>query len=257
MKKFNLKKLNIICTAVSIILMVCVWIIAYYSVGNDYLVPSFSDTVKSFFEMFSENSFWVGLLNTLWRTLASFLFSFLLAALCAILSAISKTISFLLRPLAIFLRVLPTLAVVLLILVWTNPTIAPMIVTFLVLFPMMYAQMLAAISDVDEDLIKMLKVYKVGKKNRIFKVYLPLVSPNIISQSGANISLAIKVMISAEVLASTYRSLGGLMQNARLYLEMPRLAALTLAAVVLGVVFEVLFVLIKKLVCKWDGEPND
>lgn len=257
MKKFNLKKLNIICTAVSIILMVSVWIIAYYSVGNDYLVPSFSDTVKSFFEMFSENSFWVGLLNTLWRTLASFLFSFLLAALCAILSAISKTISFLLRPLAIFLRVLPTLAVVLLILVWTNPTIAPMIVTFLVLFPMMYAQMLAAISDVDEDLIKMLKVYKVGKKDRIFKVYLPLVSPNIISQSGANISLAIKVMISAEVLASTYRSLGGLMQNARLYLEMPRLAALTLAAVVLGVVFEVLFVLIKKLVCKWDGEPND
>lgn len=257
MKKFDLKKLNIICTAVSIILMVSVWIIAYYSVGNDYLVPSFSDTVKSLFEMFSENSFWVGLLNTLWRTLASFLFSFLLAALCAILSAISKTISFLLRPLAIFLRVLPTLAVVLLILVWTNPTIAPMIVTFLVLFPMMYAQMLAAISDVDEDLIKMLKVYKVGKKDRVFKVYLPLVSPNIISQSGANISLAIKVMISAEVLASTYRSLGGLMQNARLYLEMPRLAALTLAAVVLGVVFEVLFVLIKKLVCKWDGEPND
>ena len=59
-------------------------------------------------------------------------------------------------------------------------------------------------------------------------------------------------MISAEVLANTYKSLGGLMQEARLYAEMPRLAALTVVAVLVGLIIEFVFYGIGRLTFKWN-----
>ena len=59
-------------------------------------------------------------------------------------------------------------------------------------------------------------------------------------------------MVSAEVLANTFNSLGGLMQNAKLYAEMPRLAALTLVAVVLGLIIDGCFSFLERVTFKWN-----
>jgi len=246
------RKLNIICTAAALLLILAVWLIAYYSVKNDYVVPSVSQTFKSFFLCFKQGDFWVAFGNTFYRTILSFLLSFLLAAVCAALSVFSKIFSAALKPIMSILRTVPTLAVILILLIWTTPKAAPLIVTVLVLFPMIYAQMMAAVGDIDCEIIEMAKVYSVKRRDRIFKIYLPLISPNILSQTGADISLGLKIMISAEVLANTYRSLGSLMQNAKLYVDMPRLAALTVFAVVLGLLIDFLFSLFTMLTHKWS-----
>ncbi len=128
----------------------------------------------------------------------------------------------------------------------------PLIVTALVLFPIMYSQLTAAAFGIDQGLLEMAEVYRLPKKVKLFKIYLPLVSPNILSQTGPNVSLGIKIMISAEVLANTYKSLGGLMQEARLYVEMPRLAALTLAAVAAGFIFDIALSQLERVTFKWS-----
>lgn len=252
-KNFLLKrKLNIICTVCSIITLCLVWVIAYYSVGNDYIIPSFTDTLISLGQCLADGVFWLALLNTLVRTLIAFAVSFALATVLAALSAISKAFCAFVKPVMVFLRTLPTLAVILILLVWTNPKIAPVIVTVLILFPMIYAQLAAAIGGIDSGLVEMAEVYGLSKRDRLFKIYLPLVSPNILSQTGATASFAIKLMVSAEVLANTFNSLGGLMQNAKLYAEMPRLAALTLVAVVLGLIIDGCFSLLERVTFKWN-----
>ena len=104
----------------------------------------------------------------------------------------------------------------------------------------------------------MAEVYNINRREKLTKIYLPLISPNILSQSGADISLGIKVMISAEVLAGTYKSLGGLMQNARAYIDMPQLAALTIIAVMTGLLIDLCFSLIEKVTFRWSKrEGND
>ncbi len=231
MKKFfSARKLNIILSVSAIVLMWLVWIISYYSVKNDYIIPSFSATVKSFFLCFAESGFWIAFCMTALRTFAAFAVSFAAAALFAALSVSFKGASAFLKPIMVFLRTVPTLAVILVLLVWTNPEAAPVAVTFLVLFPMIYSQLTAAADGVDKKLLQMVKVYGIKRSDVIRKIYLPQISVSVFSQTGANISLGLKIMISAEVLSLTYRSLGGLMQSARGYLEMPRLAALTLVA---------------------------
>ena len=258
MKNYLLNnKYNIILSVAAIALMWLAWIVAYYAVGNDYIVPSFQDTAISFFACFGEGAFWTAFAFTLLRTLAAFLISFLLAALCSALSAISKIFKGLLNPLIVTLRTLPVLAVMLVILIWTSVTVAPLIVTFLLLFPAMYAQFSSAVDGLDANIIEMAKVYNVSKKDRLLKMYLPMVSPSVFSQAGANMSLGLKVMISAEVLSNTFRSLGGLMQNARFFLDMPRLAALTIVAVITGLLLELAFSQLKRINSKWIKAADD
>lgn len=253
LKEFFKKRIfNIVCSAAAIILMWLVWIVAYFAVANDLLIPSFGDTVISFFGLLTDTTFWTGFAFTLLRTAEAFLISFALAVALAVISVCGKAAAAFVAPFMVLLRTLPTLAVILILLVWTNPKVAPVIVTVLVIFPAVYSQIMAAVGGIDGDVKEMLMIYRVKKSVRIFKVYLPLVSPNVLAQSGANVSLSLKIMVSAEVLASTFRSLGGLMQNARNYVDMPRLAALTVAAVLTGLLLEIVLSLPVRLTNRWS-----
>ena len=236
--------------------MFVIWIIAYFSVKNDYLVPSFSDTLKSLGNLFSDGGFWISFLNTFGRTLLAFALSFLLAVLFAVPSVLSKAFYAFVKPVAAFMRTLPTLAVVLILLIWTNPVIAPVAVTVLILFPMIYAQIIAAAGGVDEGILEMARLYGLKKREKLFKIYMPLISPNILAQTGANVSLGLKIMISSEVLANTYNSLGGMMQTAKLYAEMPRLAALTAVAVAAGLVIDVALSQFERINYKWSKQEG-
>jgi NitT/TauT family transport system permease protein len=233
--------------------MWAVWVIAYYCVQNDYVVPSFSATLVSLAECLASQSFWQAFANTLIRTVIAFIISFALAAVCAALSKLSKIFKGILTPVLIFLRTLPTLAVVLILLIWTTPKVAPVVITFLVLFPMMCSQLSAAIDGVDNGLIEMAEVFKISKRERLCKIYLPQVSESVFSQAGANMSLGLKIMVSAEVIANTAQSLGGSMSYARSFLEIPRLAALTLLTVAAGFIFELVLCQLTRINKKWRG----
>ena len=138
------------------------------------------------------------------------------------------------------LRTLPTLALALILLVWWGADDAPVAVAFLSLFPMLYTGVLAALSQVDDGLIEMSRVYKVPLKKRVFCLYLPSAAPYILREAGSAAAFALKLVVSAEVLVNTYKSLGGMMQEARIYLDIPQLFALVCATTLLGVGIELL-----------------
>lgn len=257
-KFFTQRKLNIIFSLLAVIFMWLIWIVAYYVTGNKLIVPAFSDTAQSFFNYLISGEFWSALLNTFLRTLLSFIISFILATACAVLAKLNRCAKAFLNPVIVFVRTLPTLAVILIILKLTsnNRSFSPVIVTILVLFPMIFSQMLAAADGIDSGLVEMAKVYKIGKRDRLFKIYLPLVAPNIISQTGANISLGLKIMISAEVLANTVDGLGGMMQFNSIAAEVANLAALTLAAVAIGLIIEFSISFISRFACRWNKKEG-
>ena len=88
------------------------------------------------------------------------------------------------------------------------------------------------------------------------KICIPAVLPNILSQTGAVFSLTLKVMVSAEVMARTYVSIGGLMQDAKNFLEIPELFALTLVTVVVGGLLEWALSKLTLLTRRWTGSPS-
>ena len=250
------RKLNILASVAAIVFMWLIWLIAYYAEGNDLVIPSFSATMKSLGALLVSAKFYRALGYTMLTALASFVISYFLAGICAAAATLSKFAREFLKPVIGFLRTLPTLAVVLVLLIWTSPRSAPIIVTVLVLFPIVYAELTASIDGIGGDIKEMCSLYKVPPRDRLFKVYLPLAAPPVLAQTGANYSLGLKVMISAEVLASTRYSYGVMMQTARLYSDIPSLMALTLAAVIIGAVLNIALSQFSRFTDRWTRKEG-
>lgn len=248
MKKFLTDtKFNIFYSVVAVLLMWAVWLIAFAAVGNEYLVPEFASSAREFFTLFANGFFWKSLGWSLLRVVIAFLLSFLLAFGCACVAAVFKPFSAFMSPVVALFRTLPTMAVLLIILVWLTPRTAPIAVVVLVLFPMIYTQTSMEIESVDGGLLEMAKVYRLTPKQKLSCIYLPKLAPHTVEQTGTNLSFGLKLTVSAEVMASTYTALGGMMTEAQSYLNRPRLAALTLVTVVFGLMLEIVFRLLSTL----------
>ncbi len=261
MKKIFLsEKFNIAYSACALILAWLVWIIAYACKQNDEIIPSFSATMAQFFALFTKPFFWKSFGYTLLRTLYAFALSFVLALACACVAAIFKPFAAFMRPIAAIFRTLPTMAVLLLILVWFAPRTSPVtvVVAFLVLFPMMYSQLYGQISGVDGELKEMAKVYKLTRMQKLKCIYLPHIMPSTVINTGTNLSFGLKLIISAEIMVSTYTAIGGMMSESQIYGNTPRLAALTLVAVLFGIIVELVFRALSVALFKWKrGAEND
>ena len=138
------------------------------------------------------------------------------------------------------LRSLPVMAVLLILLSFLGAADAPVAVAFLSLFPMLYAGILAGLSSVNRRLVDASRVEGTRLFRRVTAIYLPLSAPYVLKEAGAALSFSVKLIVSAEILANTAKSLGGMMQEARVYAEIPQLFALVAVAFVAGLLMEML-----------------
>ena len=236
MKKLLWK--NVWQTLAAIAFLVVVWLIAYLSVGNELIIPNFADSLKAGGKLLVSAAFWRGLGMSMLRVLVAFAISFVLALGFAVLSYLYPTFGGIFAPIISALRSLPVLAVLLILLSFLGVGVAPIAVAFLSLFPMLYTGILAALSGINKDLLNANKVCGVTVKNSVFRVFLPLSAPYIVREGVAAFSFALKLVVSAEVVASTAKSLGGMMKDAQAYMELPQLFALVIVTFLVALVLE-------------------
>ena len=77
-------KKNALFSAVALIALWLVWVIAFYLVRNDYVLPSFWETIRETGRLLTEASFWRAFGNTFLRTLWAFLASMALGIALAV-----------------------------------------------------------------------------------------------------------------------------------------------------------------------------
>lgn len=247
-------KKTMLFSALAVLFLWLAWIVAYALVGNEYVLPSFWETLKEFGRLLTEAAFWRAFGNTLLRTLWAFLFSLVLGVGLALVANLHRAVRSFFAPIISVMRTVPTMAIILMLLIWTNPRVAPVIVSLLVLFPSFYAATLAAVDEVGEAYGDLAKAYGVSAKRRLLKMYLPLSAPSVLKQAGAIFSMGLKITISGEVLSNTYRSLGGMMQEAKMFVDMSSLMALTLISVLIGFLLEGLGSLAYRLIVRWKHD---
>ena len=232
--------LNIAIPIITVIVILTIWLIASLSVADEILLPTPFAVLKEFIELFSEGRFYLGYFYTLLRSVLAFLISFLIAFILAILVKILPVSRKVIGTIIPIIRALPTIAVVLLLLLWTSSNVAPIIVTMLVVLPTVFTNLLEAINEVDDEVIEMCKVYKIDKKRQIFEVYIPMVLPTMVVVIGSGLSLNLKLMVAAEVLSQTVNSLGLLLQESKIYFETANMFALVLVSVITGLILEII-----------------
>ena len=250
---FRKYRWNYLFSVLAVAVMWGVWVAAYFAVGNEYVVPSFTETMRELGALFASGTFWESFGGTLWRTVAGWLLAFAFAVLFAAAGVASKKFRSFFAPFVSVFRTLPTMAITLMLLIWSTPLVAPVIVTFLMLFPVTYAQLMAAYGEIDPQLFEMARVYGVPRREVLCKIAVPGMLPAVFSQAGSNLSLSLKVTISAEVLVSTFRSLGGMMHEAANYLQVAEMFALTILALLVGGLFEFALHFLTRITARWKG----
>ncbi len=228
-------------TALAIGCLVILWIAAYFAVGNNLLIPDPLTCLRAMGKLLLSSVFWKGFAMTLLRVLSAFAFSFVFALIFAVIAYMVPAFGGFFAPIVSAFRSLPILAVLLILLSVFSAGSAPIAVAFLSLFPMLYTGILSALSGIDKRLIDVALVSGASAFGRVQRLYLPLTLPYILQESGAALSFGLKLVVSAEILSGAAQSLGGMMQDAKLYAEIPQLFALVTVAFLLGLIVELVF----------------
>ena len=249
MKQSLFKKLTpILYPLASIAFMLLAWHLMFLHVGSEFVFPSIGATLQSIWQYLCDGAFWLALLSTLARVLLCFAISLIFATAIGVLAKFVPIVGKILAPVVALFRSAPTVAVMVILILIADPATVPVIVGLLVVFPMLYASVTSAIDQVDKGLVEMCTLYNVPKSAQLKTVYLPTVAPYLLGELPATLSFTVKLIISAEILAYSYQSIGGLIQSANVYSEMASLFALTLLSVAFATLLDFGMRLLSKLV---------
>ncbi len=219
-----------------------VWFLLSKKIGNDFLFPSPSAVGQELWRLIGEKAFWlttsVSLLRVLWGILISWIIG---TALAYVLHA-SSVLRALISPVLTVMKSTPVASFIILALLWMERDFLPVFITALIVIPIVWANVTEGIHSIDPNLSEVTKVYRFSVKQRLFRLYIPSVSPYFMAACKSSLGMAWKAGIAAEVLSTPNHSIGKELYLSKTYLETPTLFAWTLVVILLSVIIEKLLV---------------
>lgn len=211
-----------------------VWWAGSAIIGNPLLLPSPLETVRALAGILKGRSFAADIGSTALRVAYSFILSFVLGTAVGAASGRSGALKSMLSPAMAALRTVPFISLSVLSLVWFKSGSVPVFVAFLMAFPLVASIISEAAASVDEKLIELSLVYKVPRPRMLRMLYVPSISPYLLSAAAQAMGVSWKIVVSAEVLSLPRAGIGSRMDTARAFLDTPGLFAWTLLLVLIG-----------------------
>jgi NitT/TauT family transport system permease protein len=219
-------------------LIFAVWSTAAAVVGSEFIMPTVPDTFRALGETLALPSFWRALGATLLRCVLSFAVSVALFFALFFLSSAFDAAARIVRPIVSVLRTLPTMAVSLVLAIWTGAKVAPIVLGVLVIMPVLYSSAAARAGTVPKELREIARLCGASRAQRFFNVTLPYAAGGFPESLPSALSFTVKIVIAAEILMQTAGSIGILMYKAQVYYMTATLLALVAAAVIVSVALE-------------------
>lgn len=223
------------------------WEIAARVVGAAIVLPGPTAAMIALWGELTVPAFYPHLFATLLRALAGFGLAFVAGVAWGLVAGSRGTFASVLRPLLVLIRATPVIAVILLALIWFRPNIAPVFVTLLMVVPVIVENVSAGVRAASGELLEMAGLFGVPRSRRLRRLTLPALRPYLFAGAHSGLGMAFKVTVAAEVLVQPARALGGAMQEARFYLDTPRILALTVAVIALSALAEAALQLVERL----------
>lgn len=232
--------LNIMYPFIVILAIILIWTITSLIIGVELILPKPNIVFKDFFKYFTESQIYISLGFTLLRSFLAFVISFLIALLLSILSSFNSVLRKINNIIIAITRGVPTMAIILILIIWMSSNFAPVMVCVLVMVPVLYSNLVQSLSLIDNNLLEMAKIYNINKKRIITKIYIPTIKKPVIESFASGFSFSIKLVIASEAMALTNNSIGNMMHNEKIWLETSHLFALTIVAILIGFIVEYL-----------------
>lgn len=217
MTQYSLKNRKYL--TISIFILISIWQIVATVVGNKLLLPSFFNVLYDIYTIIISDTFINIILSSIFRCIESFIISLLISIILSVASYFSKFIYNFLYPIIVFLKSIPTMAFIVLILIWTSKDSAPVIIGVVISFPIFYDVILNSLLDIDKNLLQVCTVYRISTIDKILVIIIPMILIEIKKVINSTLSLIFKVVISGEVYAQPTYGIGSIIQFEKMQLN--------------------------------------
>lgn len=220
------------------LLALCVWQLAAALIHNRLLLVGPVQVARRVIELLGEKTTWEALGFTFGRISLGFFLAFLAALVLAALSARFLWAETLLRPYILAIQTVPVASFIVIALLWLSSRRISAFVAFLMVLPVLYANALQGIREADPQLLEMARVFRLSGLRRVRCIILPSLAPYLKSACHVALGLCWKAGVAAEVIGMCAGSVGGMLYDAKVYLELDALFAWTLTIVLASRGFE-------------------
>lgn len=219
MSQYTTKKIKLIKdknkmqVTISCIILLFLWQIIALKINNDIYLPTLGQVFLSIKEIILEEGFILNVFSTISRCILSFVIALVTAFILGIISYSFNIFKNFLTPITSLASSIPNMVLIVLTLIWFNKESAPYIVVFIMVFPVLYDAVLGSMKNIDKGILEMANLYKISKKDKIFKIYLPSIKFSLLSILSSTISLGFKIVIAGEVYGQPVYGIGAMIQS--------------------------------------------
>lgn len=219
-------------------MIVILWAVVSNIVDSSIKLPSPSETFHSLLRIISNENFITQIMNSLNRVMIGYIIAFVFAVMLGMVAGFVLPFYYLLKPLFLIMRAMPTMATILLSLIWFKREISPILVGILIVFPIVYSSVVNNIRNLDKQLLEMVEIYQLNFSNKLKHLYLPSIRSSLVSVAAATMGLNIKVNIAAEVLSQPRFSIGTGFQMEKVALNTSGVIAWAVITIIIAAFFE-------------------
>ena len=227
------------------------WELAARAIHNRLLLVGPVQTLTRLLGLLGQKTTWQAIAFTFSRIGLGFFLAFFLALVLAGLAAAFPWAEVLLRPYVLAIQSVPVASFIVIALLWLSGKRLSTFISFLMVLPVLYSNALQGLKNADPQLKEMAKVFRVPILRQIPGIYLPALAPTLRSGCRVALGMCFKSGVAAEVIAVTSHSIGGMLYDAKVYLEISDLFAWTLIIVMLSLCFEKVFLWLLDRVFRW------
>ena len=176
--------------------------------GDRLVFPTAGEISRAFIRLISSGTTWNRIGTTLLHIIEALVISVLIGTGLGIAEGLAPFLHAILRPLMALLRSLPMILLVIIIMVIAPYSMVPVLTAGMVLIPMISEAGYEGVVRMDPELIDVYRMNSGLNLTIIVRVYLPMMS-GYMKQAFVNAcGMGLKVIVTAEYLVHTMRSLG-------------------------------------------------
>ncbi|MBD7913718.1 ABC transporter permease [Clostridium sp. Sa3CUN1] len=201
---------------ISIILIILLWGVLANVINNDIYLPRINKVLKEIVVIVIKNDFIKNIGYSLLRGGASFFIALVLAIFLGIVSGFNKIAYNFFYPINSILKSIPTIAFILIALIWVNKNYAPYLIGIVIAFPILYESVINSILNSNKNLEEMMNSFNLGFLTKLFNLHIQFIIISISQIATSVFSLVFKVVIAGEVFGQPNYGIGTAIQKEKI-----------------------------------------
>ncbi len=240
----NTRTRTIFTRILAVLVWILIWTLLAWFIKKPLIFAGPFRTFQAFCALLPTQQFWVAIGVSIAQILGGFFVAFLLALGLALLGLKSKLIRVFLRPAMNFLKSVPVVCIIVILLLWMNSAETVPTVVSLMVLPTYYFSILTAADEKDAQRAEALRLMGVSAPRRFLSEGWSYLLPFLKATSSSVVGMAWKAGVAAQLIGLALGTLGERIYQAKTLIEAPTLFALSAVIVLCAFISEKLWMLL-------------